>query len=125
MSANPFFMLQHYVARIKYRPISEVESYFADKNYEKHLDTLGQGIALSVAMLPDDAKAENEVRLIFSLNLNEEWTSQNVQIFQDFVKIPFDWTNALNNIVMGPHVQEHSRDDLRSQLRLLDIECGL
>ena len=122
---NPYFMLHHFVARVEYSPLAEVDAYFSDPDYFKHFDSLGQGIALSAVKLPDDAAEEDEVRLIFSLSQDSEWAKQHVHVLEDFVLTPFDWGGALDKLVLGPHMQTRARDNVESQLRNLGIDCPI
>jgi hypothetical protein len=38
-------MLQHVIGKMQYAKDTEIEAYFADPDWQKHLDCFGQGIA--------------------------------------------------------------------------------
>lgn len=123
---NPYFMLQHFIGRVEYRPLEEVESYFSTRHYTDHLDSLGQGLALSVMMMPDDAEKEEEVRLVYApTSTADEWTRLNVECIGDFVRIPFDWRNVLEHVILGASLQPGDRSSIEFQLRKLGVECPL
>ena len=44
---NSDYMHQHVMGRMEYGTDAQIEAYFADQNWQKHLDSLGQGIVAS------------------------------------------------------------------------------
>ena len=118
---NPHFMLQHFVGKIEYVSESEFDAFFEDEDFTKYLDSLGQGLALSVLKLPNDASPEQEVRLVYQIDRNQKWTQKNTKINGHFVTIPFCWDNVINNIVAGPMYKASMCASLETELRQLGI----
>jgi hypothetical protein len=119
---NKYFMLQHFVGRIEYLTTEAVDAYFADPDWPKHLDSLGQGLVLSTCKLPSDGSSEEEVRLIYSMNVCDDWARNHVEIQQHHVRIPFDWSQVIESLTVGRHVSNENYHKLTERLPGLGIE---
>ncbi len=119
---NEFYMLQHAIGKMQYKTDAEIKAYFSDPNWEKHLDSLGQGIAVSFLSLENNLSKEDEVRLLYD-HSSEAWPAANVRIVDHFAKVPFDWITALDGVVIGPFALDGEETKLRSELRGFGINC--
>jgi hypothetical protein len=119
---NRSYMQQHAVGKMKYSTDTEIEAYFSDPNWEKHLDTLGQGIFASFLRLNENLSNEDEVRLIYN-HSNEEWPTTNVRFIDRFAKVPFDWVVAVDGVVVGPFAPNGEEAKIRNELRGFGIDC--
>lgn len=119
---NKFYMLQHFIGKMRYATDAEIEEYFSDQNWEKHLDSLGQGIAASFLRLNNDLSSEDEVRLLYD-HTDEAWPTTNVRIVDRFAKVPFDWLVAVDGVVVGPFVTDGGEAIVRSELQGFGINC--
>lgn len=112
---NPSYMHQHIIGKMEYATDVEIEKYFSDPNWEKYLDGIGQGIALSFLRLNESLSDENEVRLMYD-HLVEGWAQSNVRIVGNHAKVPFNWVGVVDNILVGPFVKP---GDEEASLKLL------
>ncbi|EIC28469.1 hypothetical protein [Methylomicrobium album] len=121
---NPYFMLQHFIGKIEYVTEAEFDTFYEDQDFTKYLDSLGQRIVLSVLKLPDDASAEEEVRLVYRLERNQEWVKNNVKIKGDgHIAVPFCWDNVIDGIVTN--CTSSTRDLLEAKLHDFGIDTAL
>lgn len=121
---NKFYMLQHFIGKMQYATNVEIEAYFSDPNWEKHLDSLGQGIAASFLRLNNNLSSEDEVRLLYD-HTDEAWPKINVRIVDRFAKVPFDWLAAVDGVVVGPFVSDEDEAIVRSELQGFGINCAV
>lgn len=121
---NQFYMLHHFIGKMEYAPDAEIEAYFSDQNWGKHLDSLGQGIAASFLRLSDNLADENEVRLLYD-HSNDEWPKANVRLLDRFAKVPFDWLSAVDGVVVGPFVPDGGEAIVRHELQSFGIDCSV
>lgn len=119
---NKFYMLQHAIGKMRYATDVEIEAYFSDPNWEKHLDSLGQGIAASFLQLSEHLANEDEVRLLYD-HSNEAWPKANVRVVGRFAKVPFDWSTVADSVVVGPLVPGGGEAMIRSELQGFGINC--
>lgn len=119
---NKFYMLQHVIGKMQYATDAEIKAHFSDMNWEKHLDSLGQGIAASFLRLDENLANEDEVRLLYD-HSNEAWTGTNVRVVDRFAKAPFDWFTAVDGVVVGPFVSDRGEAIIRSELQGFAINC--
>ena len=119
---NSFYMLQHFIGKMHYAGDAEIEAYFSDPNWDKHLDSLGQGVAASFLRLRKDLSSENEVRFIYS-HSNDAWPKDNVRVGDGRAKVPFDWSAVIDSVVVGPFVQGGGEAIIRSELKGFGINC--
>lgn len=120
---NQEFMLQHAVGKMKYLPEQEIEAYFRSPDWDKHLDSLGQGIAASLLLLSGDLCDEDEVRVLYN-HLNNPWPQANVKLVHRLAKVPFLWELAIDAVVVGPFVQEDGGEaTIRQELADLGVTC--
>ena len=85
---NPYYMLQHVIGKMKYLSEPDIEAYFSDPDWQKHLDSLGIGISASFLRLNANLSTENEVRLLYE-HLKHERTPNGVRFVGRFAKVPF------------------------------------
>lgn len=119
---NKFYMLQHAIGKMRYATYVEIEAYFSDPNWEKHLDSLGQGVAASFLQLNENLSREDEVRLLYS-HSSEEWPKANVRVTDRFAKVPFDWPAAIDGVVVGPFVPDGGEAMIRSEMQNFGVSC--
>lgn len=119
---NKFYMLQHAIGRMHYAKDVEIEAYFADPDWQKHLDSLGQGVAASFLRLSESLSSEDEVRLIYD-HSNEAWPKAHVRFVDRFAKVPFDWSAVVDSLVVGPLVPDGGEAMIRSELQGFGINC--
>jgi hypothetical protein len=118
---NPHYELQHAIGKVHYSTADELDSKFSGTSPDAYLDGLGHGIYLSLMSLADNVKGETEVRLACDFMPQETWVRQNVRIEGDFLRVPFDWTDVIRSVVIGPLVPEEDRDPIVQELRKLRI----
>lgn len=119
---NKFYMLQHAIGKMCYATDVEIDAYFSDPNWEKHLDSLGQGIAASFLRLSENLSSEDEVRLLYD-HYTEAWPKANVRIAGLFAKVPFDWPVAIDGVVVGPFVPDGGEALIRGEMQNFGINC--
>jgi len=120
---NPHYELQHAIGKVHYLTAQELESRFSDPDYEKYLDSLGHGIYLSMMRLGTDMQSENEVRLVCDFMHREPWVQRSVRRQGEFLEVPFDWTDSIRSVVVGPLVDAGGRQFAEQELRKLGITC--
>lgn len=119
---NRYYMLRHFIGRMQYADATEIEAYFSDPNWEKHLDGLGQGLAASFLCLSEDLEDEDEVRLLYSHSA-DLWSRRHVRIHTTFASVPFDWQLAIDGVVVGPLVPNGGEASMRTELTQRGIRC--
>lgn len=120
---NRTYDVQHAIAQVQYELEEEVEAYFKDPNFDKHLDSLGQGILVAVTTLLTRHQSEREVRLLCNYLPNEAWVQAHVRLEGDHLRVPFDWTDVIRSVVTGPLVPDGGQQALADQLQSLGIDC--
>ena len=120
---NKFYMLQHFIGKMRYAADVDIKEYFSDPNWEKYLDSNGQGIATSFLLLSENLSHENEVRLIYD-HLGE-WSNDNVWVTADrcFAKVPFNWPAVIDDLVVGPLVSDGEKIMICKELKEFGINC--
>lgn len=119
---NQFYMQQHAIGRMQYAADGEIEAHFADPNWQKHLDSLGQGIAASFLRLSENLSYEDEVRLIYD-HSRDTWPAAHVRRVDKFAKVPFDWPAVIDAVLVGPLVADGGEALVRGQLLDFGINC--
>lgn len=120
-----FYMLHHHIGKVEYAEAEKIRKEFEDPDYEKHLDSLGQGAVLSLMQLRSAVSVEREVRLIYSYMPSDSWVEQHVELDGDFCKVPFVWSNVIDEIIVGPHIPKGGEALLKAKLRLYNIRCPI
>ena len=123
--SNPYYSLQHAIGKVHYFPEEELEAYFSDPDYSKHLDGLGHGIHVSLMRLGTDMQPETEVRLVYDFMPLEPWVRQNVCLVEEHVKVPFDWRDTIRSIVVGPFVRSGGQKVAEHKFQELGIVCPI
>lgn len=121
---NPFHMLHHFIGKVRYAGYDETEEYFSDANWEKHLDSLGQGIASSFLQLDESLSYEDEVRLLYD-HAADPWPQQSVRICGHIAKVPFDWTAAIVRLDLSPFCPNGAEAELQVELRSIGLSCPM
>lgn len=121
---NQFYMLQHAVGKMRYATDAAIEAYFSDPDWQKHLDSLGQGITASFLRLNENLSSEDEVRLIYD-HSSDAWPAANVRIVGRLAKVPFDWIAAVDGVVIGPFAPDGEEAKIRSELQGFGINCAV
>lgn len=121
---NKFYMLQHVIGKMQYATDAKIEAYFADSAWDKHLDSLAQGIAASFLRLSDNLSSEDEVRLIYD-HSSEAWPVANVRVVGRFAKVPFNWSATVDAVVVGPFVSDGGETTIRNELHGFGINCAV
>ena len=123
---NPFYMLHHFIGKVEYKDAETIRSSFSgQEGFEKHLDSLGQGVVTSLMQLRTAVSVEQEARLVYNYMRDEPWVQQHVEIFEDFCRIPFDWNGVIDEVVVGPLVSDGGKARLETKLRELNINCSI
>lgn len=121
--SDSFFSLHHYIGKVMYEEVDKLCSYFSDPNWEKHLDSQGQGAALSLMRLQEDLSNEKEVRLVYKYNANDnQWVKNNVVKYDNLCKVPLNWINILDEITYSSNI---NIDELNNLLNSKGINCSV
>lgn len=123
-TTNPYFMNHHHMGKVMYTDAGQIIASFG-KNFEAHLDSLGQGGVLSLLNLRKSLATEREVRLIYSHMPHESWVCKNVVLCGNYCKTPFDWKSVVDEVVVGPLVADGGEAVLRRKLLALSIDCPI
>jgi hypothetical protein len=116
------YMNHHYIGKMQYAAESDIEAFFADPQFDKHLDGAGHGLAASFLQLSNDLASEQEVRLTYH-HTQEAWAQSNVAIAGRFASVPFDWTEALDCVTVGNTVAVDAERRLRDGLLRRRVPC--
>ncbi|EJD6408707.1 hypothetical protein MIB43_011620 [Providencia rettgeri] len=120
---DKFFSLHHYMGRVIYEEIDDLFNYFADPCWEKHLDNQGQGAALALMRLQEDLSFEQEVRLVYQYNPNDnQWVRENVIQYNNICKVPMIWSGILDEIIYSKSVNLTELNDL---INKKNIQCPI
>jgi hypothetical protein len=120
---NPHFDIHHAIGTVQYLTDHELDTYFHDPNFEKHLDGLGHGIHLSLMRLGTKFQSEDEVRLVCNFMPGEPWVRKNMRLEGDLLRVPALWKDAIRGVVIGPLVQSGGQQLIDQKLRELGIDC--
>jgi len=122
---DPFYMLHHYIGKVEYKEADAISESFGRQDFEQHLDSLGQGVVLSLMQLRTAVSVEREVRLVYSYMRDDNWVQQNVELSGDFCKIPFVWDGVIDEVVVGPLVADGGKARIKATMRGLNINCSI
>jgi hypothetical protein len=122
---DEYFMLHHYIGKVEYRTQQEIIDWRDNSDYTAHLDTLGQGAALSLMALRTQFSDEKEVRLLYSYSPqpDTQWVNSNVKIIGNICQHPFNWKNTIDEVVIGPHVPSGGMQHVNTFLSNFNIAC--
>jgi hypothetical protein len=122
---DEYFMLHHYIGKVEYHAQQKIKEWRANSHYTSHLDTLGQGAALSLMALSTKFSDEKEVRLLYSYlpQHDTQWVNSNVKIIGNNCQHPFNWKCIIDEVVIGPHVPSGGRQDMSTFLSSFNIVC--
>lgn len=120
---NPYYSLHHAIGRVRYQSRAALDAYFDDPDFEKHLDSLGQGISLSLTRLHTSTEPEDEVRLLCNYMEAEPWARKNMLLTGEFLKIPFDWNGVVDAVHVGPRIEDGGLHKVTQALQALGIQC--
>ena len=123
---DPFFMLHHYVGKVKYHSQDEIINYFTKTHYSHHLDSLGQGAALSLMSLRNKFSSEREVRLLYSYQpSSSEWVNSNISQNGYLCAVPFKWHEAVDEVTFSPTTTECEKSKLKAILQEHSVNCSV
>lgn len=118
-----FFSLHHYIGKVKYEEIDDLYNYYSDPCWEKHLDSQGQGAALALMRLQEDLSYEQEVRLVYQYNPNDnKWVADNVRQYNNLCEVPINWDLAIENIIYSKNT---NANELTKLLNDNKITCPI
>jgi hypothetical protein len=123
-SDNPYYSLHHAIGKVKYLSRAELDAYFQHPDFERHLDSLGQGIALSLMRLHTAMEAEDEVRLLCNYMDSVPWVATNMHLTGEFLRVPFDWSGTVDGVLVGPRVVTGGLNGIVQRLQGLGISCS-
>lgn len=126
---DKYFMLHHNLGLVQYLDEKDISGWIVNSHYSSHLDSLGQGIALSTMVLSDIHSSEQEVRLIYSYSPQEDnpWVKDNVAIKEEgkLCAMPFNWGAIIDEILLGPMLSINNEDAIRTLLNDRGISCNI
>jgi hypothetical protein len=101
-----FYMLHHYIGRVQYRSLNDIQTWLANSHFADFLDSQGFGLALSAMTLRSKYSSEKEVRLLYSYAPQDDnpWVARNVSATAKTCAIPFDWKGVIDEVVLAPHL---------------------
>lgn len=122
-SNNPYYSLHHAIGKVEYLSRAALDAYSQDPNFENHLDSLGQGIALSLMRLHTEMEPEDEVRLLCNYMDSEPWVANNMRLTGEFLRVPFDWNGTVDSVLVGPRVETGGLHRIVHRLQRFGIAC--
>jgi hypothetical protein len=121
---DQFFMLHHYIGKVEYHSQDEIINYFSKTHYSHHLDSLGQGAALSLMALRNQFSSEQEIRLLYSYDPNSnDWVRDNILQNGYLCPVPFNWHEAVDEITFSPTTTECEKLKLNTILKQHSVNC--
>lgn len=113
---NRFCMLNHFLGLVNYRTEAEIRAYLQSLTLADVLDSLGQGVALSLMTLRRSLSPEREARLVYWHQPQDDnpWVAAHVRIENDRCRVPFDWNEVIDAVVIGPRVPAGQRICIRN-----------
>ena len=97
-ATNPYYVLQHSIGKMIYRNQSEIDAFFSDPDFTKHLDPLGTRAMLSLLRLRTALSDEDEVRLLFDYHPSNRWDQQFVRLQEPRAAVRFTWEGAITSV---------------------------
>lgn len=125
---NRYYMLHHYMGLVEYKKQDDLVKMLKDKPWQDYLDSLGQGLALSLMTLREQFSNESEVRLLYSYEPNQHdnsWVKENVFIVDNTCVLPFEWTGIIDEILLGPLVTCDDEQRLTNLFQQRGIDCAI
>ncbi|KPA93731.1 hypothetical protein [Pseudomonas asplenii] len=120
-----YFMLHCFAARVEYRSDEAMQALLSSNDYSVHLDSLGQGGALAVSTVTDFLEEEREIRIVYSYERDNAFVAEQVRLEGNLCRIPFDWTNIIEEINFDESVSKQEYEKLLAQLRSHGINCPI
>ena len=122
---NRFYMLSHFLGRVTYRSEADIKAYLQSLKVTDVIDSLVQGIALSLMALRKAFSPEREARLVYWHQAQEDnpWVGTNAFIEGHLCRVPFDWADVIDEIVIGPRVPAQQRPCIRQFFQTQAINC--
>lgn len=117
-ASNRYYRLQHWIGTMAYKSQSEIDSFSADPDFTKHLDSTGARAMLSLLRLRSSLSSEEEVRLLFEHHPGSEWDRENVRVQEPRAAVRFDWVDVVRELSPEPGLSSSALAELRSLLRL-------
>lgn len=122
--ANPYYELRHAIGKVSYLTVDQLAAIFDREEPWEFLDSLGHGILLSLMKLGDGVEGEAEVRLVCDFVQTDLWMQQNMSVEGKVLRVPFDWTDVIRAVVIGPNVPPEKRDAVREDFRKFGVMDG-
>lgn len=122
---DKFFMLHYYAVNVVYEDDQVIDALITDNNYATYLDSLGQRGALLAATLSDSLEHEKEVRMIYSYMPENEFVVNMVKIQDGICRVPFDWSNLIEEVLISSAVSDEVFNYVDSKLRDLGVACTI
>jgi len=118
-ATNRYYVIQHAIGKMIYKDQAEIDAFFADPDFTKHLDPLGALAMLSLLRLRSGLAVEDEVRLLFDYHAANEWDQQHVRLQEPRAAVRFSWRDAVTEVVGEPGLSASVLDQVRIALRLV------
>ena len=124
---NRFYMLSHFIGKVWYHPPADIIRWVNNSHYTDFLDSLGQGAVLSLMALRDNFAPEEEARLVYwrQDQADNDWVAKNVAVDGNLCRVPFDWANLIDEVVIGPDTGFCKRICVRMFFRWMKIRCPI
>lgn len=122
--SDEFFMLHHYIGEVKYHSKKEIVNYFTQTHYTQHLDSLGQGAALSLMALRNVFSVEKEIRVLYSYQPDScNWVKNNISLNGYLCEVPFEWKGAIDEIMFSPMTKDKDKSLLKNTIQKQSVNC--
>lgn len=121
-----FFMLHYFAVGVTYKDFKAIDDLASDQDYKKYLDSLGQNALPLVTTLADHLADEKEIRILYSHTPGDNiFITENIKVTATICKIPFNWMDIIEEILIAGHISESEHSYIDSQLRDLGISCSI
>jgi hypothetical protein len=121
-----------FIGEVKYHSKNALERIISNTRFgEVAVTGRGRPWAALVLLKRDDFSHEKEVRLLYQKSNNatfsdltyfsgrhyREFISNGESVFQEaFIHLPFDWTNTISSVMIGPQASDDSEKSIKRKL---------
>ncbi|MNG87284.1 hypothetical protein D3C81_87330 [compost metagenome] len=119
------FMLHYFAVKVIYEDDQILDNLIASNDYTAFLDSLGQKGALLASTLSDSLEHEREIRIIYSYMPENQFVANRVKIKNSLCKLPFNWSDLIEEILMPDYLPIETYTTLESKFRGLGICCTI
>ncbi|MND79120.1 hypothetical protein D3C80_708490 [compost metagenome] len=118
-------MLHYFAVKVIYEDDQILDNLIASNDYTAFLDSLGQKGALLASTLSDSLEHEREIRIIYSYMPENQFVANRVKIKNSLCKLPFNWSDLIEEILMPDYLPIETYTTLESKFRGLGICCTI